>query len=196
MASRGCKHKQECCHSCLNFTRLCNIIKLRHVFTFSKSLNNIPCWNKSLLPDCVPGQLYALPTLTTYFPKMHLNVILPPFLQSYHCILKWISTQMLYAFLVSSIWASPLFQTARGSHVSKSSMVSNIPHYRESLVTSNAALNERVPGYCSCSSIVPWLHGLWGKLKGSHRTGPVFVWHNSSMSRNNKIRTHFESVWT
>lgn len=143
MASRSCKHKQQCCHSCLNFTRLCNIIKLRYLLTFYESLSiKIPRWKKNLLPDCVFGQLHALPTLKSYFPKMHLNVILSPLLQSFDCILKWVSTQMLCTFLVSTIWASPCFPTALGSYVSHSSSVSNIAHYRGSLVTSAAALTE------------------------------------------------------
>lgn len=92
MTSRGCQHKQQCCHTCLNLTRLCNTIQVPSDF---KSLVAQPeCLRLTLKPF---NEHESTSNQHKLLPYNHLNVILSHFflILMSDCFQKHILANML-----------------------------------------------------------------------------------------------------
>jgi hypothetical protein len=117
VTSRGCEHKQQCCHTCLNLTRLCNMIQVP-----SDSLCLI---TEPHIPPVPMGmilrQLHTLPINKTISLTSTLML-------SYHfffilrsaCFQKHILTNCA----IFPIWSAPYFQV-----IICDSRDASVPHY-------------------------------------------------------------------
>jgi hypothetical protein len=84
VTSRGCQHKQQCCHTSLNLTRLCNKIQV----PFDSISLIIEPANSPIAMGTTLRQLHPLPINTNYFLNIHLNVILQLLLYSHKRLLS------------------------------------------------------------------------------------------------------------